>query len=78
MVDSISEKHFTNFKNTALDRPILFSNYLNRLYVSVDREELRKYIIGKLRVFNEEELNVPLVVFDDVLDHILRIDRVLK
>lgn len=23
-------------------------------------------------------LSVPLVVFDDVLDHILRIDRVLK
>ena len=29
-------------------------------------------------MFNEEELNIPLVVFDDVLDHILRIDRVLK
>ena len=33
---------------------------------------------GKLKVFNEEELSVPLVVFDEVLDHILRIDRVLR
>jgi dynein heavy chain 1 len=31
-----------------------------------------------LRVFNEEQLNVQLVVFDDVLDNILRIDRVLR
>ncbi len=29
-------------------------------------------------MFNEEELSVPLVVFDEVLDHILRIDRVLR
>jgi dynein heavy chain 1 len=44
----------------------------------VDRDELRKHIQGKLKVFNEEELSVPLVVFDDVLDNILRIDRVLR
>lgn len=65
-------------KDEALQRPILFSNYLHKVYQSVDREELRKYIQGRLKQFNEEELSVPLVVFDDVLDHILRIDRVLK
>ncbi len=30
------------------------------------------------QVFYEEELDVPLVLFDDVLEHVLRIDRVLR
>lgn len=29
-------------------------------------------------MFYEEELNVPLVIFDQVLDHVLRIARVLR
>ena len=36
------------------------------------------YVQERLNTFYDEELNVPLVVFDSVLDHILRIDRVLK
>lgn len=74
----MAAKHFLGFDDKALERPIMFSNYLHRVYQSVEREELRKHIQGKLKVFNEEELSVPLVVFDDVLDHILRIDRVLR
>jgi len=33
---------------------------------------------ARLKTFHEEELNVELVVFDEVLDHVLRIDRVLR
>lgn len=61
----------------ALKRPILFSSYIKKDYVSVSKEELKSYIEGRLRTFYEEELNVQLVVFDSVIDHILRIDRVL-
>lgn len=39
---------------------------------------MKDYIEARLKQFYEEELNVPLVVFDSVLDHILRIDRVLR
>ena len=46
--------------------------------MSCGKEELTKNIEGKLKNFYEEELNVQLVIFDSVLDHILRIDRVLK
>jgi dynein heavy chain 1, cytosolic len=56
----------------------LFSNYITKDYVSVDRLELKKYIEARLRIFYEEQLNVPIVVFDEVLDHILRINRVLR
>ena len=31
-----------------------------------------------MKVFYEEELDVPLVLFDEVLDHVLRIDRIFK
>lgn len=30
------------------------------------------------QVFYEEELDVPLVLFDEVLDHVLRIDRIFR
>lgn len=31
-----------------------------------------------MKTFNEEQLDVQIVVFDSVIDHILRIDRVLR
>jgi dynein heavy chain 1 len=31
-----------------------------------------------LQVFYEEELDVSLVLFDEVLDHVLRIDRIFR
>ncbi|KAJ2892154.1 dynein heavy chain, partial [Coemansia aciculifera] len=62
----------------ALQRPILYSNWLTREYASVGREELREHTRARLRVFYEEELDVPLVLFDDALDHALRLDRVFR
>ena len=34
--------------------------------------------ISRLKVFYEEELDVPLVLFNEVLDHVLRIDRIFR
>jgi dynein heavy chain 1 len=62
----------------ALVRPILFTNWLTKTYVSVDPSQLREFITSKLKAFCEEELDVPLVLFDDVLDHVLRIDRIFR
>eukprot|EP00808_Paulinella_micropora_P012801 g22584.t1 len=79
LIDHVANKHFPGINAMeTLARPILFSNWLTRNYVSVDQEELRKHVKSKLKVFNEEELDVKLVLFDEVLDHILRIDRVLR
>jgi dynein heavy chain 1 len=44
----------------------------------VNRDELKTFLGARLKVFYEEELDVPLVLFDQVLDHVLRIDRVLR
>ena len=57
---------------------ILFSPLLLQDYLPVDQEELRDYVQARLKVFYEEELDVPLVLFNEVLDHVLRIDRIFK
>jgi len=79
LVNSVVSAHFPEVKlSEALVRPILFSNWTSRHYIPVDRDELRKYTRARLRVFYEEELDVQLVLFNDVLDHVLRIDRVFR
>jgi len=63
-----------------LERPILFSCYLEEQhrYRDEPREKLREFVKAKLSIFQEEELDVRLVIFDSVLDHIVRMDRVLR
>ncbi|KAJ7171883.1 dynein heavy chain protein 1 [Mycena crocata] len=78
-IDSSAMEHFPTInRDEALNRPILFSNWTSKHYIPVDRESLREYTKARLRVFYEEELDVPLVLFNDVLDHVLRIDRVFR
>ncbi|KAG7090771.1 Cytoplasmic dynein 1 heavy chain 1 [Marasmius oreades] len=78
-IDAYAMEHFPTInKDEALSRPILFSNWTSKDYIPVDREALREYTKARLRVFYEEELDVPLVLFNDVLDHVLRIDRVFR
>ncbi|KAJ3563761.1 hypothetical protein NP233_g8731 [Leucocoprinus birnbaumii] len=78
-IDEAAMQHFPTInRDEALSRPILFSNWTSKNYVPVDRETLREYTKARLRVFYEEELDVPLVLFNDVLDHVLRIDRVFR
>ncbi|SPN99639.1 probable dynein heavy chain, cytosolic [Cephalotrichum gorgonifer] len=62
----------------ALGGTILFSNWLSRHYVPVDREQLRDFVKARLKTFCEEEVDVPLILFNDVLEHVLRIDRVFR
>lgn len=79
LIDSNASEHFPSVDvSEALARPILFSNWTSRNYIPVNREQLREYTKARLRVFYEEELDVQLVLFNDVLDHVLRIDRVFR
>ena len=79
MVRQIALEYFptANIDN-ALQGPILFSNWLSRNYVSVEQEQLREFVKARLKTFCEEEVDVPLVLFNDVLEHALRIDRVFR
>ncbi|KAL4887486.1 dynein heavy chain, N-terminal region 1-domain-containing protein [Aspergillus karnatakaensis] len=62
----------------ALKGPILFSNWLSKDYMPVEQERLRDFVKARLKTFCEEEVDVPLVLFNDVLEHALRIDRVFR
>ena len=78
-IDEVAKTHFVSMNaEEALQRPVLYSNWLTKDYRSVDMDELREYVKARLKVFYEEELDVPLVLFNEVLFHILRIDRVFK
>ena len=78
-VRRIALEHFPTIdEEQALKGPILFSNWLSKHYVPVDQEQLRDFVKARLRTFCEEEVDVPLVLFNDVLEHALRIDRVFR
>ncbi|EMC91770.1 hypothetical protein BAUCODRAFT_126763 [Baudoinia panamericana UAMH 10762] len=78
-VERVALECFPNVdQGAALERPILFSNWLSKNYVPVAREQLRDFVKARLRTFCEEELDVPLILFNDVLEHVLRIDRVFR
>jgi len=78
-VNEVACKHFPGIDHeTALARPLFYSSWLTKETRRVGRDELKEFLSARLKVFYEEELDVPLVVFDEVLEHILRIDRVLR
>ncbi|KJH46392.1 ATPase family protein [Dictyocaulus viviparus] len=80
LVDSTAEKYFGGACNVkeALQRPLLYSCWLSKHYVPVTRDELKDYVSARLKGFYEEELDVQLVLFDQMLDHVLRIDRIYR
>jgi dynein heavy chain 1 len=79
LIDEIAKKWFADVDfDTALARPLFYTSWMSKETRQVGRDELKNFLSARLRVFYEEELDVPLVVFDEVLEHILRIDRVLR
>ena len=62
----------------ALQRPILYSDWLSKEVRSVARAPLREYASARLRGYSEEELDTDLVLHDAVLDLALGCDRVLQ
>jgi dynein heavy chain 1 len=78
-IDEVAQKWFAGVDfDVALKRPLFYTSWLSKETRKVEREELKEFLTARLRVFYEEELDVPLVIFDEVLEHILRIDRVLR
>lgn len=78
-VKRVALQHFPGIDEVkALGGPILFSNWLSKNYVPVEREQLRDFAKARLKTFCEEEVDVPLILFNDVLEHVLRIDRVFR
>jgi dynein heavy chain 1 len=78
-LDELAMRHFPGIDQVvALSRPILFSDWVTKTYQPVEAGELRILVNEKSKVFCEEELDTHLVLFDDVLEHCLRINRVFR
>eukprot|EP00767_Chilomastix_cuspidata_P001620 gnl/Chilomastix_cuspidata/1746.p1 GENE.gnl/Chilomastix_cuspidata/1746~~gnl/Chilomastix_cuspidata/1746.p1 ORF type:complete len:4985 (-),score=1600.97 gnl/Chilomastix_cuspidata/1746:1376-14452(-) len=59
--------------------PVLFSQWLSkREYEQTSMDELRVFVQRYLQSFQNEVINVDVVLFDEVIEHMLRIDRVLR
>nr|CCC91421.1 putative dynein heavy chain, cytosolic [Trypanosoma congolense IL3000] len=69
---------FPDVQQNALRQPKIFSAILDSVYMERTREEVSQYIEGKVRTFCEEEFDAELVVFDTMIDHVIRVDRVLR
>lgn len=75
----VAELHYQHVNlDKCLKEPVLFSTWLTSRYEPVHEEELIPFVRERLRVFSEEEIDVDLVLYKDLLDHALRIDRVLR
>ncbi|KNZ46551.1 dynein heavy chain 1, cytosolic [Puccinia sorghi] len=62
-IDAMAVEHFPSLNQSeALARPILFSNWTSKHYISVDRDELRDYFKARLRVFYEEGLQITCIL----------------
>ena len=72
---AIAQKRFP-VSSEALEPPLLYGRWLSKQYAPTSLSKLRRFVASRLRTFHEEALDVPLVVFDDVARHALRIDSV--
>lgn len=79
MIYEVAGRNFPHIDlKTVLKLPILYSDWLSIEYQSVEENKLRMFIKERFNVFNQEESNVGIVLYEALLDHALRIDRVLK
>lgn len=73
------ESRFTGLKaDEVLKEPILYSTWITLHYEEVTPSDLLPLISERLKLFGEEEKDLQLVLYDDMIDYILRIDRVLR
>ncbi|KPA85750.1 dynein heavy chain cytosolic putativee [Leptomonas pyrrhocoris] len=77
-INDCFRENFEEVDAHTFDRPLLFSTLLSRSYTDSPREALRTYVQKRLIAFNEEETVGDLVIYDSMIDHVVRIDRVLR
>lgn len=64
-IDIVAMKHFpTAEREVALQRPILYSNWLSKDYVPVDRKELKEYVKARLKVSDSNDGSKAFFVWE--------------
>eukprot|EP00163_Fabomonas_tropica_P009916 TRINITY_DN1985_c0_g1_i1.p1 TRINITY_DN1985_c0_g1~~TRINITY_DN1985_c0_g1_i1.p1 ORF type:complete len:4225 (-),score=1474.45 TRINITY_DN1985_c0_g1_i1:598-13272(-) len=87
LVLDTSRKYFPGENSDEMHaRPMLYTTFMNTsghdtevIYQSVkDYDQLQKFLLDKLTQYNESHPAMDLVLFEDAMDHICRIARILQ
>lgn len=84
-LNELVEQNFTSYIDTVSREPILFGDYRNaltedpRLYEDVVDYEAAKAIFDEvLEEYNMDHVPMNLVLFDDAIEHLTRVHRVIR
>ncbi|KAJ7419933.1 Dynein heavy chain 10, axonemal [Willisornis vidua] len=85
-IKSLVEEHFTDELEHALRDPVLFGDFRTALNEAEPRvyEDIQDYDVAKalfqeiLDDYNEFNIKMSLVLFDDALEHLIRIHRIIR
>ncbi|XP_077995609.1 dynein axonemal heavy chain 10-like isoform X2 [Glandiceps talaboti] len=83
---SIVEEHFKEYQESALRDPVLFGDYRSaldegevRLYEDIQDYDAAKALFQEiLEEYNDNHTAMNLVLFDDALEHLTRVHRVIR
>ncbi|TRY53342.1 Dynein heavy chain [Cryptosporidium tyzzeri] len=79
MMNEMIIKHFPNLSiEKDLYRPLLFTNIVTCICREIPRSIVSEYLQDRLTSYYEEQGTSRLVFFDEFLDNINRVDRVLR
>lgn len=84
MLKETAERHFpqSHFPGasaaTSAQPQLLLTDWLQGELAEVEVAALREHLRQRARTFQQEELGLPLVVFDEAVQHVLRIARVFR
>ncbi|NXF04124.1 DYH10 protein, partial [Smithornis capensis] len=85
-IKTLIEEHFTDDLEDAMRDPILFGDFRTALNEAEPRvyEDIQDYDVAKalfkeiLDDYNEFNIKMNLVLFDDALEHLIRIHRIIR
>ncbi|CAM9107555.1 unnamed protein product [Discosporangium mesarthrocarpum] len=83
MVAEVAKKHLTEFQADMFQRPVIFTNFCGKgastSYVSApDIGRLKAVLDGKLQEYNESNAMMDLVLFEQAMEHLTRICRIIQ
>lgn len=76
--DTVDESFPGQLSTKLNSSSLLFSYWLSLDYREVSTQELNDFVKQRFQTFSEEEVETSFIIYDDMLDHLLRIDRALR
>lgn len=79
LMKSVLEKHFPDHKVQYLEaRDLLFSSWISDDYSLVEKDEIYDFLKQRLKTFGEEQIGNELFIHEEMVNHLVGIDRILR